>query len=564
MAGQGLSLCVKGVALTLTLGLAGCFAEKAGVKVAEAPAAKTCPASTSSSKRALAPGPYKTDFRYQQMSFASRVQGLLSNGLLASGSDASLLAGHRVSLGVRRACFLEQLETHVRSQADLLTFEDLAELSASEGARGVVRARLARDVSVLELEDRVRRLDCVRWLADDSEATRSRVGAYFEAPAAGESPGKNPYLSHQKYVPQLEAAEAFEYFYHAEKGIKAEVVIGVVDSGIRTTHVEFREGAGGVARDVLWKRPGTNTVGYSAFGTSRSAEDTAPSNHGTKVSGVIAMAHDNSRGGAGLTLSHVKIMPLQFIQASAGDPMGQSGYSSDRQKVLELGLDSGALDVLNFSFASSSPQQSFLDEILEATTNRNIFIAAASGNEAANMDSTPSYPAAWGPQVPGLMSVGGTAEDDTSARWYGTSGASAYGANYSPTLVEIAAPAEGVFTTAGYLRDDSMAVSDSRQYTDYGYAISDGTSFATPMVTAAAALVIGMLKTHGIPYTAGLVEEILADGAKVSASLKPYFRGGRRLSLLGVAEVMKLRYPQTDPNAKVSAPAPASTTTSCP
>jgi subtilisin family serine protease len=91
--------------------------------------------------------------------------------------------------------------------------------------------------------------------------------------------------------------------------------------------------------------------------------------------------------------------------------------------------------------------------------------------------------------------------------------------NFSSTYVEIAAPgssgADGIFST----------------YLNGGYTGMSGTSMSAPQVAGAAALVMGFLKTHGIPYTPEQIELLLQNAAVKDPALATSFASGRRLQM---------------------------------
>jgi hypothetical protein len=58
---------------------------------------------------------------------------------------------------------------------------------------------------------------------------------------------------------------------------------------------------------------------------------------------------------------------------------------------------------------------------------------------------------------------------------------------------------------------------------------------ATPVVAGAAALVIGLLNTHGLASTPSQVESILLDGALKTTALSTQVRDGNRLDLGNLA-----------------------------
>jgi len=110
---------------------------------------------------------------------------------------------------------------------------------------------------------------------------------------------------------------------------------------------------------------------------------------------------------------------------------------------------------MSFSRATPSPE---LKRALDQAAGRGLILVASAGNDG---QSAAKYPAAHS----NVMSVASTANDDTRSTF----------SNYGPT-VWVAAPGEAVLTT----------------YPWGTFAAAWGTSFSTPMVAGAAALVGGM------------------------------------------------------------------------
>ena len=110
---------------------------------------------------------------------------------------------------------------------------------------------------------------------------------------------------------------------------------------------------------------------------------------------------------------------------------------------------------MSFSRATPSPE---LKRALDYAARRGLILVASAGNDG---QSLAKYPAAYS----NVMSVASTADDDTRSTF----------SNYGST-VWVAAPGEAVLTT----------------YPWGSFAAAWGTSFSTPLVAGAAALVAGL------------------------------------------------------------------------
>jgi subtilase family protein len=137
--------------------------------------------------------------------------------------------------------------------------------------------------------------------------------------------------------------------------------------------------------------------------------------------------------------------------------------------------------VINLSFGGRSPTPDLQNAILTAVHNGCLVVAAA-GNDG-DKGNPVEYPASY----PHVFSVGATDQNDVPAP-FTSSGA----------WIDVAAPGTGI----------TVAVPLSHSST--GLATEDGTSFAAPLVTAAAAWIWSARPT----LTAGQVAQILRGSAR--------------------------------------------------
>ncbi|PKO23703.1 MAG: hypothetical protein CVU38_02700 [Chloroflexi bacterium HGW-Chloroflexi-1] len=270
-------------------------------------------------------------------------------------------------------------------------------------------------------------------------------------------------------------------------------VVAVIDSGIDRTHPEF-------ANRLL---PGRDYVN----------SDNDPSDdcgHGTHVAGILAAAANNAIGVAGLA-STVKLLPLKVLDSSG------IGTYDNIANAIERAADSNA-QVINLSLGGFS-SSSRLQQAVNYALARNALVVAAVGNCAqggwqCNDQTNPDYyPAAYS----GVLAV---AASDHYDNWASYSGYKSY--------VQLAAP-------GGVSSDQIWSTVPG------GYDFEYGTSMATPLVSAAAALVWTL--TPAATYTQ--VADILKNTAdKIGPDPYPtgrndYFGYGR----LHVAKAVRWAYP---------------------
>ena len=192
--------------------------------------------------------------------------------------------------------------------------------------------------------------------------------------------------------------------------------------------------------EVEWVNPSTAAVVDQA--SSHVVDDPAHAayGHGTMVAGAIRLVSPTA-----------KIMPLKAFGAD-----GQ-GRTSDVLRAIYFATKKGA-KVINMSFsrATSSPE---LKLALDYASVRGVILVSSAGNDGK---STLVYPAAYD----NVIGVASTTNDDTRSLF----------SNYGSRLVSIAAPGEAIITS----------------YPGSSFAAATGTSFSTPIVSGAAALLVGL------------------------------------------------------------------------
>jgi len=175
--------------------------------------------------------------------------------------------------------------------------------------------------------------------------------------------------------------------------------------------------------------------------------------HGSHVSGVIGADNNLNMGTAGIGWN---------VQTEMFKVLNGQGEGSDADVVsgIYAAVASGAR-VISMSLTGGLCTEQCIDPDEAAAVSyaiaHNVVVVAAAGNDSSN---SPEYPAS----LPGVLSVAAT--DDGSLAWFSEYGAAA----------NIAAPGVNILST----------------FNNDGYALMSGTSMATPMVAAAAALVLSV------------------------------------------------------------------------
>ena len=190
---------------------------------------------------------------------------------------------------------------------------------------------------------------------------------------------------------------------------------------------------------------------YAAFG------------HGTMVSGIVHLVAPSAL-----------IMPLKAFKADG------TGNLSDVLSAIYFAAQNGAR-VINMSFSLSTYSQE-MATALKFASRRHVICVASAGNGGREEIV---YPAA----LPDVMGVASTTNNDTRSTF----------SNYGADLVWVAAPGEGIITT----------------YPFGTYGAGWGTSFSAPLVSGAAALMVGA----NMSFRESSAESALAHAVWISPDL---------------------------------------------
>ena len=237
----------------------------------------------------------------------------------------------------------------------------------------------------------------------------------------------------------VDAPEAWELHRSA-----TNIVVAILDTGVRPTHEDLAAN--------LWRHPIDGSHGFNALTGGTDPWD--DNGHGTHLAGIIGAVGNNGRGIAG-TAWHPRLMICKFLDSTG------NGFNSDAIACVEFARANGA-QVLNLSWGGGEFSAGLSNALLAAATD-GIVVAAAAGNNLANTDRSPYYPASL--PLPNLVAVG--ASTRTDQRWT----LSSYGAQ----TVHLFAPGEAIYSTT--------------HASDTAYGSRNGTSMAAATVTGALALI---------------------------------------------------------------------------
>lgn len=240
------------------------------------------------------------------------------------------------------------------------------------------------------------------------------------------------------------------------------VVVGVIDTGIDYNHPDLAAN--------IWRNPGeiagdgidNDRNGYvdDVRGWDFANNDNDPfddEGHGTHVAGTIGAVGNNGVGIVGVSWN-VSLMALKFLGAdgsgSTSNAIAAINYATRMRQSFGVNVVATNNSWGGGGFSSA------LRDAIAAGGSAGVLCVAAAGNESANNDATPSYPANYAGDA--VISVAATDSSNRLATF----------SNYGVTTVDVAAPGVGIYSTVPGNR----------------YASYSGTSMATPHVTGTVAL----------------------------------------------------------------------------
>jgi subtilisin family serine protease len=255
------------------------------------------------------------------------------------------------------------------------------------------------------------------------------------------------------------------------KGL-ASVNVAVIDGGFALNH-----------EDLIGKFDIANAYDYVHNDSSPNTGQDNPSgagvSHATIVSGLVGATTDNSKGVAGIGWN-IGIIPIQALD---DDGVGDTGsVASGIYRAV-----SGGAKVINMSLGSPSDDP-VLKTAVDYAINNGVTVVAAAANDGCNCIE---YPANY----PAVIAVGATDANDVRASF------SNYGSN-----LDLVAPGSGTLRSTSY-----SAANPTSLYTTTAY----GTSFSSPMVAGAAALI----KSAKVNSSPNEISNFLARGTDKVVSM---------------------------------------------
>jgi subtilisin family serine protease len=211
------------------------------------------------------------------------------------------------------------------------------------------------------------------------------------------------------------------------------VVVAVIDSGVDYTHTDLSA--------AMWNASSATFGGFPqgslnhGWDFADNDDDPYPLNseHGTHVAGTIAATGNNAIGVPGVAYG-VKIMALKVFPDVAT-------FASDADIIaaINYAVENHA-HVINMSLGGGGAENPVMTTAVANAVNAGVLVVAAAGNENANNDTTPSWPANYANVAStraGVISVAATDQKDQRASF----------SNYGATTVSVGAPGVNILST---------------------------------------------------------------------------------------------------------------------
>jgi subtilisin family serine protease len=286
------------------------------------------------------------------------------------------------------------------------------------------------------------------------------------------------------------------------------VHIGVIDEGAMFTHEDL---AGQIWTNPFDPEDGVDNDGngyiddihgWDFDGNDNSTFDGSQDDHGTHVSGTIGAIGGNGIGVVGVSWN-ISMITVKFLGRRGGttsNAIKSIDYVTDLKTRHSLNLPA-----TNNSWGGGGFSQALQDAIERANAAEILFVAAA-GNDSKDIDSSPTYPAAYpNDNIIAVASI-------TS------SGALSGFSNFGATSVDLGAPGSGIYSTLPGRRPGTST-----------YGSYNGTSMATPHVTGGVAL----YAASNPGATAATIKDAILSSTIPTSSLSGKTVTGGRLDVSG-------------------------------
>jgi subtilisin family serine protease len=324
--------------------------------------------------------------------------------------------------------------------------------SEEDDLRGITLLRLARATDLTQVENELNNTPGIEYV---HSVPRRWITA--------RSKPNDPLFKHQWGL------SAIGWLKPSDLPDASAVKVGVLDTGVDLTHRDLKK----VVRSYNHKgASGEDIIG-----------------HGTHVSGIIAADINNNVGLSGLCRCDLNFWK---VFTDTPDPEDGEFYVDEvmYQRALNDARKSG-MKVLNLSIGGGDPSQTER-MLFRRLIDADVTVVAAMGNEFEQGNPI-EFPGAY----PGVIAVGAIAKTKRRAPFSNTG-----------EHISLVAPGKEIISTL------PMKASAVRHADQTRYASWDGTSMATPLVSAVAALILAI----NPDFTPAQVRErLISTATKLSA-----------------------------------------------
>jgi serine protease len=305
-----------------------------------------------------------------------------------------------------------------------------------------------------------------------------------------------------------------------------EIVVGVIDAGIDLEHVDLADNFWHNKDEIPDNGIDDDGNGYiddilGWHANKNNADITSNGSHGTNVSGVIGAKGNNLIGVAGINWN-IKIIPVILEQVNEAAVLRAYEYLLTQRKIFNesKGLAGSFIVATNSSWGIDYGKPSDAPiwcAMYDSLGKQGILNVGATTNLNINVDVNGDLPTA----CPSEFMIGTTSSTRSDAR-----GSAGFGKN----TIELAAPGVAI----------QMPRSRNRYTTD------SGTSFATPMVTGAIALLYSSnlpefieLALKSPESAARIVKDAITFGVQRLPAFEQTTKSGGRLNLNNSFQLLK-------------------------
>jgi hypothetical protein len=299
----------------------------------------------------------------------------------------------------------------------------------------------------------------------------------------------------------------------APLGDVATVVVAIVDDGVAVAH-------GDLAARTL--------PGWDAFGNDGDVRNCT--DHGTHVAGIAGAARGDGFGVAGVaSVPWVRLLPVKAWPDTT-DPLATTGVAAivDAMRwagglpVTGFPQNDTPADVINLSLGTPNASvATAFRTVLDELHARGVIVVAASGNNNSGADP----PVADGVQYPaaaGAIAVG-SADASFERSWF---------SSFGPELDLLAPGGSAPAGSGGCSAVTSTGLAYAQGAATVTWTCKAGTSMATPFVSGAAALLLGLdPAVRSAPNRVAIVANRLAAAAARRPGPQPEAYGAGVLCL---------------------------------